>query len=545
MELRSTIRNMTSSKIIERELEWQERKLEQKQKQRLQDEMDAEEYDDDDDDDDDEQIVPEVPVGEFFTMEDIETHIDFTVLLNQPTQDLKMHITKVLYQKWEAALQEYSKLCKDDIDAKGDDLVVNQRDVAVNAMSKIADVKKKASDSSRGSGGGSISKSISTSISGKSGKSSSSKSCANMQQTVNALTRAMAELKKSGTEDDLLSGLDGTAIVYGKEWTSDTYQPDPLQASRNANANASSNPSSIIKLGDPKIRQYIPEDWERLLPKGWQEWNLSKLQDIMTSPTPQNIIPASFWHSLPPAIVEMMESPFTNNKAIPASTEIIMMPNSQLGSCWCMAGRSGRVTIRLAQAVVVESITVEHYPWVPSAHNAKELERHVMSAPRHMSIIGYPACGSGDVDDDVGKECKSQLGFDADTVYNFGAFEYLVDTLGFVDENDMDLDNIPTSSSQTFAIVQNPTVGDGDDDDDDFGGFAGDDDNDDDNDDDDDDAIGGGGGESGCSAIKPTCEGAPKEEVAVQAITIKVDENWGYPDSTCIYRIKVNGEVVA
>lgn len=44
--------------------------------------------------------------------------------------------------------------------------------------------------------------------------------------------------------------------------------------------------------------------------------------------------------------------------------------------------------------------------------------------------------------------------------------------------------------------------------------------------------------EGGCSATKPTCDASTE----MVAISIIIEENWGNPDYTCLYRLMVNEE---
>jgi hypothetical protein len=67
--------------------------------------------------------------------------------------------------------------------------------------------------------------------------------------------------------DEQIDHARGASIVH--EMTSSTYQPPPKQEQL---------------LGNVWWRKYIPEDWERLLPSGWEGWNVG--------------IPSSLYHSL-------------------------------------------------------------------------------------------------------------------------------------------------------------------------------------------------------------------------------------------------------
>jgi hypothetical protein len=232
------------------------------------------------------------------------------------------------------------------------------------------------------------------------------------------------------------------------------------------------------------------------------------------------MLPAYFWHSIPRQWVTVVESSF--QKAIPAPVETIMDPNGHLGSCWKMAGRNGRVTFRLARPVMVESITIDHYPWLSSAHNPEEYWNHVASAPRFMRVIGYPPCEEEDV------ECQEQIGFDAEHAIYMNSFEYKIDALQLEDgevEDGNNINNVSSiNSSQTFPLSPVHLLPD---------------------DDDDDDAA-AKENMATCDAIDATCRGEENQtnnensSKLIAALTLTIDVNWGHPNYTCLYRVRVN-----
>eukprot|EP00957_Ditylum_brightwellii_P012300 929540-Ditylum_brightwellii.AAC.1 len=114
--------------------------------------------------------------------------------------------------------------------------------------------------------------------------------------------------------------------------TSDTYDPSILEKDR-----------AIVKLGEVSWRRYIPEDWENLLPEGWEDWDLGKLREAMH-------VPSYVYHSLG------IKGAATN------PPESVLNPNTRLGSCWPMSGRSGQITLRLPYAVKVDAMTIDHIP---------------------------------------------------------------------------------------------------------------------------------------------------------------------------------------
>jgi hypothetical protein len=387
-------------------------------------------------------------------MKVIKEQIDINAMIEKPGIALRDHVYDILSDKWVAVQDDYLNKCKTALESK--------KNMLMKGLEKSTQTEKV-------------------------------NACVDASKAANKVLASLVALQNDEKESGVLTG---ASIVYGDNWTSDTYQPS-LKTSDDASA---------LKLGDARVRQYIPEDWERILPSGWKDWDASILQSLFFSKSPQDILPAYLWHSLPVPLVALVENSF--QKAHPAPTETLFDANMHLGSCWKMSGRSGKVTLRLDEPAVIESITIDHYPWLPSAHNPKEYASHTSSAPRFMRLQGYQSCNDEE-------KCNSQLGFDDNEPVNYSSFEYKIDSL-FSDESEFSDVQSPTSSSQTFPLSLVAIAEDEDDED----GFS---------------------QEGGCSAVKPTCDGAPGDtHVAVQAITLFIDQNWGNPDYTCIYRIRVN-----
>lgn len=148
-----------------------------------------------------------------------------------------------------------------------------------------------------------------------------------------------------------------------------------------------------------------------------------------------------------------------------------------------MEGSSGQVTIRLPYLLRLESFTLDHVSWriVP--------EDMLETAPRRIKVIAYPPCYHPE-------DCGG-LGFDISEPMEVAQFEY----------------EIEGSIAQTFnsIFVQSPRDSDQDED-------------------------------GSCSAEKAACTSPPQMDVA--AITLKVLENYGSPDYTCVYRFRVHGEQI-
>lgn len=150
-----------------------------------------------------------------------------------------------------------------------------------------------------------------------------------------------------------------------------------------------------------------------------------------------------------------------------------------------MQGHTGQVTIRLPHPVKLKALTIDH---------ASSLLVDVSSAPKTVRVIAYPPCMESD-----------GMGFDVHAAWQVMKFEY----------------NADGKSSQTFEV---PTTSRDD---------------------------------ESCSeeAMSCTAEAEPlgKLHVASQqrdsaaaaaAITIDVLDNWGWDDYTCLYRIRVHGDIV-
>lgn len=196
-----------------------------------------------------------------------------------------------------------------------------------------------------------------------------------------------------------------------------------------------------------------------------------------------------------------------------------MSNNNQLGSCWAMTGRNGKVTLRLNHPISIQSVTVDHYPGLPSAHDyIKESEEEInKSAPRSIRLVGYPPCRD---EDEKSLDCM-KLGFDKSQPIKLGSFEYKPVSSNplrndGIDDFESDNDHSARRSTQNFTL--NPV-------------------------------------ESSCSVTKPTCESGlggndeidvnetnQKQLPVVAAVSLVIDENWGNDKFTCIYRIRVHGE---
>jgi len=159
-----------------------------------------------------------------------------------------------------------------------------------------------------------------------------------------------------------------------------------------------------------------------------------------------------------------------------------------------MNGSRGQVTIRLPYPIKVESFTLDHVSWRIVTEYTLE------SAPKKVQVIAYPPC-------DEPERCGA-LGFDVSEPMQVAQFEY--STEGSVSQT---FDSIFVSSTSTPESDHENEIEEED-------------------------------GEEGgsCSKEAAACTKPPHIEVA--AITLKVLENHGNPDYTCIYRFRVHGQQI-
>jgi len=215
-------------------------------------------------------------------------------------------------------------------------------------------------------------------------------------------------------------------------------------------------------LGSVWWNKFIPQDWERLLPYGWEKWEVG--------------IPSYVYHSLG----------FLSGDMAPPET--VLQKNTLPGSCWPMEGSSGQIVLKLAYPIVVESLSIDH---VSSNIIA---EGKYNSAPKHLKIIGYPSCN------EMESNCGA-AGFDLSDPIDIADIEY--------DAEGRSVQTFESHYTKAMASIPTPTF-------------------------DTDDT------ESGSCSVQASCSTPPR--ISVAAIDVKVLKNWGNPDFTCLYRLRVHGD---
>eukprot|EP00536_Pseudo-nitzschia_multiseries_P002309 jgi/Psemu1/183095/e_gw1.30.95.1 len=198
------------------------------------------------------------------------------------------------------------------------------------------------------------------------GKDGTNNDCPSITSIVQKVQQALSENAEDGIGK--VDHAQGASVVH---WlTSDTYSPPAL-------------PSQT--LGSVWWSQFIPQDWERLFPPGWEKCQVT--------------LPSYVSHSLG----------FVSGDVAPP--EAIVEKNTLPGSCWPMKGSSGQVVLKLTTPIVVESVSIDHVSRTIIPEGKQN------SAPKHAKITGYPPC------DDTDEKCLA-LGFDMDDPIEIADIHY-------------------------------------------------------------------------------------------------------------------------
>jgi Sad1 / UNC-like C-terminal len=158
-----------------------------------------------------------------------------------------------------------------------------------------------------------------------------------------------------------------------------------------------------------------------------------------------------------------------------------MDPNVHPGACWPLNGDKGHVTLRLAQPIRFESITIDH--------SLLSTTKFTNSAPRYFEIVGYPPSST------------DSWGLDMTKGKVLSSFEF---------------DPSQKSSSTFFKTPELPKEG-------------------------------------SCTEVKPSCDApmtfssgsnSSDDDFFIAGIMIRITGNWGNPDYTCLYHVRLHGSLV-
>ena len=200
------------------------------------------------------------------------------------------------------------------------------------------------------------------------------------------------------------------------------------------------------------------------------------------------------------------------SKATVNPPETVLHPLVLPGSCWPLRGRNGFLTIALPYSISLSAISIDH------VNQVLLLNGDISSAPKKINVIGYPPC--------TDKNCKG-LTFDVKDPFQVLEFEFDVHSGAY--SRTISVEYVENTTNNKGGNNIN-VGGDG-------GSCTATDPN---NDDDDDHAT----AITSCNAgLIPSSTIERNDHVA--ALRFEFLENHGNEDYTCIYRIRVHGQVVA
>ncbi len=232
--------------------------------------------------------------------------------------------------------------------------------------------------------------------------------------------------------------------------------------------------------------RYIPQDWEYILPEGWQSWK------VWTFSIPDHVYHSVGWWA-------SSGNQRNAGGARCAPPEAILQSSTFPGHCWpvAMTSKPAVVTIRLHTSIIVSAISIDH-----TSKMLLSQRQQLKSAPKRMKVYGYAPCpttGSNSSD----HICHGS-GFDIMSKALIAEFTYNID-----DENNV----------QTFPVDTNLAAGS-------TAGMA-------------------DSGESSCSetAMTESCSGQSSSGVTA-TVTLEILDNWGNDEYTCLYRVRVHGEPI-
>ena len=164
------------------------------------------------------------------------------------------------------------------------------------------------------------------------------------------------------------------------------------------------SPTFVVQTNDDRTaalstvwwNRYIPQDWESLLPRGWESWKVWTF-----------IIPDHIYHSF--------LRWWGGSGVTCAPPEAILQKSTLQGHCWpvTMMPKSPVVTIRLQPSIIVTAISIDHALEYPL-----KKQQQLNSAPKRIRAYGYAPCSEN--------HCLG-LGFDSNAKTLMAEFVYKID----------------------------------------------------------------------------------------------------------------------
>lgn len=196
---------------------------------------------------------------------------------------------------------------------------------------------------------------------------------------------------------------------------------------------------------------------------------------------------------LPKSLVQQARLALGLARVHPRANEWVLSPKAGVpGSCLPLAGREGFIDIKLRTAIAIEALSVEHVP--------RSISYDIGTAPRRMSIFGWRADGDEEEDDRgiAGGGDDDDAGGIADMAAAVSSFVAKM-VVGDAGEARDDSTLLLLGANIEYDI----------------------------------------GGRAVQTFALP---GTTSDSAVVTHVRFRVHENWGHPNHTCIYRLRVHGK---
>lgn len=213
-----------------------------------------------------------------------------------------------------------------------------------------------------------------------------------------------------------------------------------------------------------------------------------------------------------------------------------------------------KYTVRLPYPIHIDAVSIEHRAFPLPQSVLKDGVRGGESAPRWVKVVGFPPCGDDNDKIEAEEEGCDKLGFDISRPIDLGSFEYHPATVSGREDDYGGGDGDETSDSvsrrrsiQTFTVKGGMVKESGSEEE------GGDDISTDEPElEVEDYEIPAGS----CAPPKepddvPSCGGDmstssdQSERQIVSAVSFIIEENWGNNEYTCLYRVRVHGDAIS